>query len=153
MTLTGDNRHTQRERCPSATSSAVSTTWNGLGSNPSLRIKKRQWIARTVARLSVDSSHSGLSKFSSMSSSEHLEFRHEISHDPPQENTHHSRRMIVYDIRILKQYIKWPVCFQHSFRSFMFSMIFLGKTCLSRCKSTKIYSYVAKRVSNIVMAP
>jgi hypothetical protein len=67
-------------------------------------LKRRQLIARAVAWLSVDSS--GLSKFSSMSASEHLEFRHEMSYDPPQENRHHSRRMIVYDIRILKQYIK-----------------------------------------------
>jgi hypothetical protein len=37
MILTGENRRTRRETCPSATLPTTNPTWNDLGANPGLR--------------------------------------------------------------------------------------------------------------------
>jgi hypothetical protein len=40
MKLTGENRSTRRETCPSATLSTTNPTWTDSGSNPGLRGEK-----------------------------------------------------------------------------------------------------------------
>jgi hypothetical protein len=48
MKLTGENRSTRRETCPSATLSTTNPTWTDLGSNPGLRCGTVDVLFNTV---------------------------------------------------------------------------------------------------------
>ena len=51
MKLTGENRSTQGETCPSATLSTTNPTWTDPGSNPGLRGGRPYAVAQLVEAL------------------------------------------------------------------------------------------------------